>query len=124
MPRCSVGKSTADTIQQRCRFFGYKQNYLWSCRVFLPFEVIIEYKEYVEHEEEMRKWLLDNKNLEDVERLLLISNRLNATRKNILSKHTVTTKLNGWRKMNAFQAIDENTTFVNRFLADVELKLI
>lgn len=61
----------------------------------LPFEVIIEYKEYVEHEEEMRKWLLDNKNLEDVERLLLISNRLNATRKNILSKHTVTTKLNG-----------------------------
>ena len=123
MPRCSVGKSTADTIQQRCRFFGYKQNYLWSCRVFLPFEVIIEYKEYVEHEEEMRKWLLDNKNLEDVERLLLISNRLNATRKNILSKHTVTTKLNGWRKMNAFQAIDENTTFVNRFLADVELKL-
>lgn len=123
MPRCSVGKSTADTIQQRCRFFGYKQNYLWSCRVFLPFEVIIEYKEYVEHEEEMRKWLLDNKNLEDVERLLLISNRLNATRKNILSKHTVTTKLNGWRKMNAFQAIDENTAFVNRFLADVELKL-
>lgn len=49
--------------------------------MFLPFEVIIEYKEYVEHEEEMRKWLLDNKNLEDVERLLLISNRLNATRK-------------------------------------------
>lgn len=98
MPRYSVGKSTADTIQQRCRFFGYKKNYLWSCRVFLPYEVIIEYREYVEHEEEMRNWLLENKSLEDVERLLLISNRLNATRKNILSKDTVTTKLSGWRK--------------------------
>ena len=33
MPRHSIGKSTADTIQQRCRFFGYKRNYLYSCRV-------------------------------------------------------------------------------------------
>ncbi len=49
MPRYSVGKSTADTIQQRCRFFGYKQNYLWSCRVFLPLEAILEYKEYKEY---------------------------------------------------------------------------
>lgn len=41
MPRYSVSKSTADTIQQRCRFFGYKQNYLWSCRVFLPKDTIL-----------------------------------------------------------------------------------
>ena len=123
MPRYSVGKSTADTIQQRCRFFGYKKNYLWSCRVFLPFEAILEYREYVEHEEEMRNWLLENKSLEDVERLLLISNRLNATRKNILSKNTVTTKLSGWRKMNAFQAISENTSFIENFLSKHEWKL-
>ena len=116
MPRYSVGKSTADTIQQRCRFFGYKQNYLWSCRVFLPLEAILEYKEYVEHEEEMRKWLKENDNLEVVERLLIISDKLNATRRNILSKKTVTTKLNGWRKMNAFQAIEENISFVNTFI--------
>lgn len=82
----------------------------------MPYEVIIEYREYVEHEEEMRNWLLENKSLEDVERLLLISNRLNATRKNILSKDTVTTKLSGWRKMNAFQAIPENISFVESFL--------
>lgn len=123
MPRYSVGKSTADTIQQRCRFFGYKKNYLWSCRVFLPCEAILEYREYVEHEEEMRNWLIENKSLEDVERLLLISNRLNATRKNILSKNTVTTKLSGWRKMNAFQAISENTSFIENFLAKHEWKL-
>lgn len=123
MPRYSVGKSTADTIQQRCRFFGYKRNYLWSCRVFLPSSVQIEYREYVEHEEEMRKWLLETPKIDDVERLLLISPRLNATRKNILSKSTVSTKLIGWRAMNAFQTISENAQFVETFLSNKKLKL-
>lgn len=123
MPRYSVSKSTADTIQQRCRFFGYKRNYLWSCRVFLPEETLLEYAEYVEHEEEMRKWLKENDSLEAVEHLLLISPRLKATRKNILSKNTVTTKLCGWRKMNAFQAINENTRFVEHFIANSKFTL-
>lgn len=123
MPRYSVGKSTADTIQQRCRFFGYKRNYLWSCRVFLPEDTVIEYAEYVEHEEEMRKWLKENDSLEAVEHLLLISPRLKATRKNILSKNTVTTKLCGWRKMNAFQTISENTRFVEHFIANTTFTL-
>jgi hypothetical protein len=117
MPRYSVSKSTADTIQQRCRFFGYKLNYLKSCRVYLPEETILEYAEYVEHEEEMRKWLKEKTSLEEVEQLLLITPKLNATRKNILSVNTVQSKLNGWRKMNAFQAIEENTRFVEHFIA-------
>ena len=72
MPRYSVSKSTADTIQQRCRFFGYKLNYLKSCRVYLPEDTILEYTEYVQHEEEMRKWLKESSNIEEVEQLLLI----------------------------------------------------
>jgi hypothetical protein len=116
MPRYSISKSTADTIQQRCRFFGYKLNYLKSCRVYLPEETILEYAEYVEHEEEMRKWLKEKTSLEEVEQLLLITPRLNTTRKNILSINTVQAKLNGWRKMNAFQVIDENTRFVEQFI--------
>ena len=63
MPRHSVGKSTADTIQQRCRFFGYKHNYLYSCRVYLPEDTALEYREYVDHEEEMRNWLKENTDL-------------------------------------------------------------
>jgi hypothetical protein len=120
MPRYSVGKSTADTIQQRCRFFGYKLNYLRSCRVFLPDDTTVEYAEYVEHEEEMRKWLQENKSIEAVEQMLIISPRLNATRKNILSVNTVSAKLNGWRKMNAFQAIDENLRFVDQFIGETD----
>lgn len=120
MPRYSVSKSTADTIQQRCRFFGYKLNYLKSCRVFLPEDTMLEYAEYVEHEEEMRTWLKENTSLEQVEQLLLITPKLNATRKNILSANTVQTKLNGWRKMNAFQVIDENTRFVEQFISETD----
>ncbi len=114
MPRYTIGKSNADTIQQRCRFFGYKQKYLWSCRVFLPLDVQIEYKEYVECEEEMRNWLKENKSLENVEHLLLTSPSFNQTRKNILTKDVVTSKLKGWRKMNAFQmnTIEDNKTTV------------
>lgn len=115
MPRYTIGKSNADTIQQRCRFFGYKQKYLWSCRVFLPLDVQIEYREYVDHEEEMRKWLKENDSLENVEHLLLLSPSLNATRRNILTKDIVTKKLIGWRKMNAFQL---NTIEANKLTVE------
>lgn len=118
MPRYTTGKTNADTIQQRCRFFGYKRNYLWSCRVFLPNDIKTEYTEYVESEEEMRKWLKESKSLEDVQHLLLLSDKLNATRKNILSKDVVQTKLTKWRNMNAFQeyTIPENADLVENFI--------
>jgi hypothetical protein len=115
MPRYSIGKSNADTIQQRCRFFGYKQNYLDFCRVYLPNDSILEYREYVEHEEIMRKMLV-NKTLKQVEKLLIISSKLNPTRNNILSKDLVKHKLCGWRQMNALQHIDENLQIVRNFL--------
>lgn len=116
MPRYSVAKSNADTIQQRCRFFGYKMNYLDSCRVFLPTDSILEYRDYVEHEEIMRSMLKEN-TLERVEQLMILNSTMNPTRNNVLSDETIRHKLNGWRQMNALQHIDENTTFVSDFLS-------
>lgn len=116
MPRYSVGKSNSDTIQQRCRFFGYKLNYLESCRVFLPNDSILEYAEYVEHEELMRKKLRDN-SLEQLEQMLILNNSMNPTRNNILSTDLVRHKLNGWRQLNALQHVDENIVYVKRFLS-------
>ena len=115
MPRYSIGKSNADTIQQRCRFFGYKLNYLDSCRVFLPNDSIMEYRDYVEHEEIMRTMLKEN-TLEQLEQLLILSSAMNPTRNNILSTDLVKHKLNGWRQMNALQYVDENISFINEFL--------
>lgn len=116
MPRYTKGKSNADTIQQRCRFFGYKQKYLKSCRVYLPTNSIIEYVDYVKHEEEMRTWLRNNDNLENVERQLMLSERLNTTRKNILPYNIVQTKMKGWHAMNALNSIEANIQVVNNFL--------
>jgi len=121
MPRYSLGKSNADTIQQRCRFFGYKLNYLDSCRVFLPNDSIMEYRDYVEHEEIMRNMLKEN-TLMQIEQLLILSSAMNPTRNNILSTDLVKNKLNGWRQMNALQHIDENISFVNKFLSSQRFK--
>ena len=115
MPRYSIGKSNADTIQQRCRFFGYKQNYLDTCRVYLPNDSIMEYCEYVEHEEIMRT-NLQKSSLQEFEQVLILDRTLNATRNNILSVDLVKSKLNGWRQLNALQHIEENTAFVKDFL--------
>jgi hypothetical protein len=122
MPRYSVGKSNADTIQQRCRFFGYKLNYLDSCRVWLPGESVLEYHEYVKDEEIMRTHLKSH-TLEETEQLLILSPSMNPTRNNILSKDVVRHKLSGWRQFNAVGHIDENIKYVSNFLVNKKFDL-
>lgn len=117
MPRYSVGKSNADTIQQRCRFFGYKKNFIDSCRIFLPNESIFEYRDYVEHEEIFRS-NLKKYSLEEYEQLLILSSNVNPTRNNILSVDLIKQKLSGWRQLNALQHIDENIVFIDNFIAN------
>ncbi len=116
MPRYSIGKSNADTIQQRCRFFGYKLNYFENCRVFLPNDSIIEYRDYVQHEEIMRTMLKEN-TLNQLEQLLILSPEMNPTRNNILSKDVIQHKLSGWRQMNALQHIESNIIYVEGFIS-------
>jgi hypothetical protein len=60
MPR-SMGVGNADTIQQRARFFGYKKDFLGHCRVYLDAENIHLFSEYVNHEEDIRKKLVEHK---------------------------------------------------------------
>tara|TARA_B110000503_G_scaffold90611_1_gene137004 strand:+ start:3286 stop:5556 length:2271 start_codon:yes stop_codon:yes gene_type:complete len=57
MPRNTKSKSNADTIEQRCRFFGYKKDYIEACKVYLPQESIDEFEEYVEYEKHLRDYL-------------------------------------------------------------------
>jgi hypothetical protein len=115
MPRKSKGKSNADTIQQRCRFFGYKLNYLDYCRVWLPGESILEYTEYVRDEEIMRTHLKSH-TLEETAQLLILSPSMNPTRNNILSINLVKYKLSGWRQYNSVYYIDENIKYVSEFI--------
>ena len=126
MPRYSLSATNADTIQQRCRFFGYKQDYIKSCRVFLPQQSIIHYIDYVEHEEELRQTLGSCDTLEAAERKLLLSDKLRPTRLNVLPINVVKQKFNGIASMKAYDSkttIENNDRVVAEFLQDHSEKL-
>jgi len=120
MPRYTKGATNADTIQQRCRFFGYKMDYIKSCRVFLPQSSIMNYLAYIRHEEELRSTLASCDTLEAAERKVLLSPSLRPTRSNVLPIWVVNTKLKGMHPLEAFASkstIEHNDRIVESFLA-------
>jgi hypothetical protein len=119
MPRYTTSATNADTIQQRCRFFGYKMDYIKSCRVFLPETSISNYYDYIDHEEELRSTLHSCDSLTEAERKILLSPRLKPTRQNILPISVVNTKLKGMNQTQAFatnELIVDNTRFIETFI--------
>lgn len=87
MPR-GVGVGNADTLQQRGRFFGYKNSYLGYCRIYLPSDVITAYCNYVAHEEDVRSQLHEyeapGRSLNDWKRAFIMSPAMRPTRQNVL----------------------------------------
>lgn len=122
MPRNTISKSNADTVQQRARFFGYKKRYLKNCRVYLPEGSIDEFSYYVEHEEIMRNNLKDM-SLEQYAQTMVLDDSMNATRNNILSIDIIKNKMAGWKPFNTVQHAAENIEFVQDFLNNLNLKL-
>ena len=119
MPRYTKGATNADTIQQRCRFFGYKMDYIKSCRVFLPEISITNYLNYIKHEEELRSTLASCDTLEAAERKVLLSPNLRPTRANVLPIWVVNTRMSGMNALQAFSSrptIERNDQIVSDFL--------
>lgn len=124
MPRYTTGITNADTIEQRCRFFGYKMDYIESCRAYLPYSTIVDYKDYVAHEEELRAVLGKCSSLKEYEHSVMLSPRLRPTRKNVLPKQMVKARLSGWNRydrMSGRKMLVENRMavedFVNRYIS-------
>lgn len=116
MPRHPVGKQTADTMQQRARFFGYKKKYLKSCRVYLPQKSINEFKDYVIHEEYLREGLKTS-TLNEVRQEIILSNELNPTRSNIISEKILRHKMTGWkqlRKISSPSYLKDNINYIEK----------
>jgi hypothetical protein len=86
MPR-DAGGWNADTLQQRARFFGYKESYLSLCRLFLHPQVIEAYRGYVRHEEDMRRQLKLHRGrpLREWRRAFFLDASLRPTRRNVLA---------------------------------------
>ena len=119
MPRHTTSIANADTIEQRCRFFGYKKDYIESCRVYLPKESIEDYKGYVRHEEELRTLLASCSSLKEYEHRVMLTPKLRPTRLNVLPKQMVKTKLSDWKvydNMNGIKMVIQNKQSVGSFV--------
>lgn len=119
MPRYTTSITNADTIEQRCRFFGYKKDYIESCRIYLPKDSIRDYTDYVKHEEELRNLLASCSSLKEYEHMVMLSPKLRPTRLNILPKQIVKVKLSKWTKyehMSGMKMVVENRDVVETFV--------
>jgi len=92
MPR-GIGTGNADTLQQRARFFGYKRQYLGSCRIYLEAEALASFEGYVAHEEAMREELArlkrDGKALKEWKRRFILSADLQPCRSSVIQQDIV-----------------------------------
>ena len=120
MPRTTKGKSNADTIEQRCRFFGYKKKYSDVCRIYISDKSKTEYIDYVDHEEMLRKNLKQCSSVLEFTKMakaMVLTNRLNPTRSNVLSTRLVRDKLIGWRQLRTLDNFEANTREIDSMLA-------
>jgi hypothetical protein len=87
MPR-GLGVGNADTIQQRARFFGHKRPYMGYCRVYMEQQTIDAFRDYVEHEEDIHRQLIEIQNngatLNDWKRAFVLAPRLRPCRSSVL----------------------------------------
>ena len=104
MPR-NIGVGNVDTVQQRARFFGYKQSYLNYCRVLLDPVTLDAYNGIIEHEEDVRRRLeefdINNIPLNDFERETVLNRILRLTRANILYDDLDRDRFEEWFRIHA-----------------------
>lgn len=129
MPR-GPGMGNADTVQQRGRFFGYKQRYLGFCRVYLEQDALNAFEDYVAHEEDMRRQLQgvqqSGRPLSDWKRAFVLSPDLHACRRNILDYDYVRGNYaNQWFYPSIAEAPEEvivaNRATTDNFIAGIAL---
>ncbi len=126
LPRASQN-SNADTLQQRARFFGYKKNYIGSCRIFLDSINYQNFQNYVDHEEAMRLSLDQVNNIQEWRRVLLLDGSMTVTRKNILSKSLVRSPLSGWNvpdmPMSTAENLSKNKTITEVLIGNLSFNI-
>lgn len=123
MPR-SKGSGNADTIQQRARFFGYKENDFGYCRVFLENDVRDAYYHYITHEEDVRTLLIAHDKtgepLNIWRRAFFLDSSLKPTRRYVLDIDYSQGNLgNQWHTPRSphdpIEAVEENRSIVENF---------
>lgn len=97
MPR-GAGTGMADTIQQRARFFGYKQTYIGLVRVFVDTDVRHAFTAYVKHEESLRGSLEEHQGepMSNWRRLFFMDRSLQPTRRSVMALDVMRGRAREW----------------------------
>jgi hypothetical protein len=117
-----ASRGQADTIEQRARCYGYKRDYIRSCRVFAPTNVIDAFTALVHTEADMRAslqaWVEAGRPLSDwsAEHGILLPDDLRPTRPTVL-RDPYDRGITGWSFMHR-PDLDETVTEANRKLLD------
>lgn len=128
MPR-GPGGWTADTIQQRARFFGYHSRYIGLCRVFLHPDIFDVYRAYLAHEADIREQITSfiGRNLKDLKRAFILNRDLRPTRHNVMRVlYSRPGNTAGWFEQRgphvSSEATVSNHTLVSALLKHVKVK--
>jgi hypothetical protein len=123
MPRDNAGLNQADTIQQRCRFFGYKKSYIDFCKVYLTPGMIDDFKNYVRHEEDLHVFL-NNHSLVEFKKHnspMLMSNTLIPTNLSRIAQNVVAHHLKSFQYFEpSYPYIDDNNSLTKKFLNEIK----
>jgi len=124
MPR-SAGMGHADTVQQRGRFFGYKRSYLGLIRIFLETSVEAAFRNYVKHEQRMRRSLIKHRDsgkpLTDWRRAFFLDRSMTPTRRSVLSLEYMRNRGREWtypKTPHASEILEKNRVTLQSFLRD------
>jgi hypothetical protein len=126
--RRAINETNADTMEQRARWFGYKQDYIDLCRVFLTRQLIDNYTELVRHEDDFWASLTRNSrqnglSIRDwprIMRLDTVQTGIQPTRQNVASYRPFHSR--GWdtqTKVNVDATItSQNFAIVDNFFSE------
>lgn len=114
MPR-PLATGHADSLQQRARFYGYKERYLGYCRVYLQGDVRVAFEKYVEHEADIHHSLEGQRGyeLKAWARQFILDSSMKPTRKGVIGIPLKEFLASGWIEPAAAQ-VDANCVKANR----------
>ncbi len=118
MPR-RADLGSLDNVQQRARWFGYKEGYLGLCRVYMTEDSRRAYREILRHEDDMRERLRNQEgDLRDIRRIFRNDSTLTLTRRAVigLPVSEVRTR-SAWVKQTPPAGVVNNRQVVEDFVA-------
>lgn len=125
MPRDNKSSNQADTIEQRCRFYGYRKKYLPFCRVYLNEPLIQDFKNYNEFEYFLHKYL-SNHTLQEFYAMgsrLLMDKGLIPTNMSRISEPLINTHLTKWQQFEVqFPFIDDNNKLIQGYIENLNFE--